>query len=338
VDAIDNAPVERVARAQKRKPAGLTRPDGRPTLSIVIPVYNERESLELLVAELRSVLDGLERPWEIVFVDDGSSDGSDAELAALARDDERIVNVRLRRNSGKAAALAAGFGRATGRLVITMDADLQDDPRSIPELLAKLDEGYDLVSGWKVRRRDPWSRRMLSRIFNGVTGRLTGVSLHDMNCGIKAYRAEVVRDLTLYGDHHRFIPVLAHQRGFKIGELPVNHRPRANGRSRYGLERLFRGFYDLLTVLFLGRFRHRPLHLFGGVGMIMTFAGFAICTYLTGVWLSGSGIGERPLLTLGVLLIVVGVQFLFMGFLGELMTSLMAERRQRESGGHGREP
>ena len=323
--------MERVARASKRKSAGLARPDGRPALSIVIPVYNERASLEQLVAELHSVLDEFERSWEIVFVDDGSTDGSDAELIRLARDDSGIVNVRLRRNSGKAAALAAGFRRARGRLLVTMDADLQDDPRSIPGLLAKLDEGYDLVSGWKVRRRDPWSRRTLSRIFNGVTGRLSGVSLHDMNCGIKAYRAEVVRELTLYGDLHRFIPVLAHQRGFRISELPVNHRPRENGRSRYGLERVFRGFYDLLTVLFLGRFRHRPLHLFGGVGMVMTFAGLTICTYLTAVWLGGSGIGDRPLLTLGVLLIVVGVQFLFMGFLGELMTSLMADRRSREA-------
>jgi glycosyltransferase involved in cell wall biosynthesis len=317
--------------------ATLTRTEGRTALSIVIPVYNERESLELLVTELRVVLEELERSWEIVFVDDGSTDGSDAVLIALARDDPRIVNVRLRRNSGKAAALEAGFRRAGGRLLVTMDADLQDDPRSIPGLIAKLDEGFDLVSGWKLSRRDPWSRRMLSKIFNGVTGKLTGVALHDMNCGIKAYRAEVVRDLTLYGDLHRFIPVLAHQRGFRVAELPVNHRPREHGRSRYGLERLFRGFYDLLTVLFLGRFRHRPLHLFGGVGMVMTFTGLVICTYLTGLWLSGTGIGERPLLTLGVLLIVVGVQFLFMGFLGELMTSLMAERRNRDSRGDERE-
>jgi glycosyltransferase involved in cell wall biosynthesis len=283
------------------------------------------------------VLAELDRSWEIVFVDDGSTDGGDAELIALARDDERIVNVRLRRNSGKAAALEAGFRRASGRMLVTMDADLQDDPQSIPGLIAKLDEGFDLVSGWKLRRRDPWSRRMLSKIFNGVTGKLTGVALHDMNCGIKAYRAEVVRDLTLYGDLHRFIPVLAHQRGFRVAELPVNHRPREHGRSRYGLERLFRGFYDLLTVLFLGRFRHRPLHLFGGVGLLMTFAGFVICTYMTALWFGGSGIGQRPLLTLGVLLIVVGVQFLFMGFLGELMTSLMAERRNRDSRGDERE-
>jgi glycosyltransferase involved in cell wall biosynthesis len=330
--------VKGVARAETGKATALVHADGRPALSIVIPVYNERPTLELLTAELRTVLDGLDQSWEIVFVDDGSSDGSDAELSALARDDARIVNVRLRRNSGKAAALEAGFRRAAGRFIVTMDADLQDDPRNIPGLMAKLEDGFDLVSGWKVHRRDPWSRRMLSRIFNGVTGKLTGVSLHDMNCGIKVYRAEVIRDLTLYGDQHRFIPVLAHQQGFRVSELPVNHRPRVNGRSRYGLERLFRGFYDLLTVLFLGRFRHRPLHLFGGVGTIMTLAGFAICIYLTGLWLSGSGIGERPLLTLGVLLIVVGVQFLFMGFLGELMTSLMAERRHRESRGDGREP
>jgi glycosyltransferase involved in cell wall biosynthesis len=299
------------------------------SVSVVVPVLDEREALPELHRRVREALAGV--PHEIVFVDDGSTDGSADELSALARDDARIVAVRLRRNSGKAAALDAGFRVVKGRLVVTMDADLQDDPRSIPSLLAKLDEGFDLVSGWKVRRRDPRSRRMLSRIFNGVTGKLTGVSLHDMNCGLKAYRAEVVKDLTLYGDHHRFIPVLAHQHGFRISEVPVNHRPRANGRSRYGLERLFRGFYDLLTVLFLGRFRHRPLHLFGGVGMLMTFAGFVICAYLTGLWFSGTGIGERPLLTLGVLLIVVGVQFLFMGFLGELMTSLMAERRSRDA-------
>src|SRR5215210_1813137 len=198
--------VDGVARVVQRKSAGLVGVPGRPALSIVIPVFNERESLELLVAELRSVLNELDLAWEVVFVDDGSTDGSHDELSALARDDARIVALRLRRNSGKAAALDAGFGAVRGRFVVTMDADLQDDPRSIPALLAKLDEGYDLVSGWKVRRRDPWSRRMLSRIFNGVTGRLTGVSLHDMNCGIKAYRVEVVRDLTLYGDHHRFIP------------------------------------------------------------------------------------------------------------------------------------
>lgn len=319
-------------RAEPGHPTVLARADSRPDLSVVIPVFNERESLEVLVKELRSVLDSLEESWEIVFVDDGSTDGSYDDVNAFARDDARIVAVRLRRNSGKAAALAAGFGTAKGRFVVTMDADLQDDPRGIPRLLAKLGEGFDLVSGWKVQRRDSWSRRFQSRVFNRVTGSLTGVSLHDMNCGIKAYRAEVVHDLPLYGDMHRFIPVLAHQRGFRIAELAVNHRPRANGRSRYGLERLFRGFCDLLTVLFLGRFRHRPLHLFGGVGMLMTFAGFAICTYLTGVWLSGSGIGQRPLLTLGVLLIVVGVQFVFMGFLGELMTSLMTERRNRGAG------
>ena len=323
--------MEGIARAQPTDAAGLPRVGARPDLSVVIPVYNERASLESLVKELSDVLETLPHAWEIVFVDDGSSDGSHEALTVLSRDDARIVALRLRRNSGKAAALDAGFRVARGRFVVTMDADLQDDPRSIPDLLAKLDEGFDLVSGWKVDRRDPWSRRMLSRIFNGVTGRLSGVALHDMNCGIKAYRAEVVRDLTLYGDHHRFIPVLAHQRGFRITELAVNHRPRVNGRSRYGLERLFRGFYDLLTVLFLGRFRHRPLHLFGGVGMLMTFVGFVICTYLTVLWFGGSGIGQRPLLTLGVLLIVVGVQFLFMGFLGELMTSLMAERRRSEN-------
>ena len=175
--------------------------------------------------------------------------------------------MRLRRNFGKAAALAAGFAEARGEIVVTIDGDGQDDPAEIPRLLAKLDEGFDLVSGWKTRRRDPFSRRVLSRIFNAVTGRISGLRLHDMNCGLKAYRAEVVRDVNLYGELHRFLPVLAHYEGYRIAELPVNHRPREHGRSRYGLERYLRGFLDLLTVSFMGRYQHRPLHLFGGLGL-----------------------------------------------------------------------
>jgi glycosyltransferase involved in cell wall biosynthesis len=296
-------------------------------VSVVVPVYNEERSVELLYDEVASALDGTGREWEAVFVDDGSTDGSFAALTRLHARTAQVRVVRLRRNFGKAAALAAGFAEAAGEIVVTIDADGQDDPAEIPRLLAKLEEGYDLVSGWKTRRRDPWRRRLLSRVFNAVTGWVSGVRLHDMNCGFKAYRAEVVRGLALYGELHRFLPVLAHERGFRIAELPVNHRPRAHGRSRYGLERYLRGFFDLITVSFMGRYRRRPLHLFGGLGLAAGLTGFAVCLYLTVLWLGGSPIGHRPLLTLGVLLVVVGVQFLSLGLLAELLTTHHEERQ-----------
>jgi dolichol-phosphate mannosyltransferase len=257
----------------------------------------------------------------LLVVEDGAGVESFESLTRLHDANENIRVVRLRRNFGKAAALAAGFGQARGEIVVTIDADLQDDPAEIPRLLVKLDEGFDLVSGWKTRRRDPLRRRVLSRIFNWVTGRMSGLRLHDMNCGLKAYRAEVVRGMPLYGELHRFIPVLAHYRGFRIAELPVNHRPREHGRSRYGIERYLRGFLDLLTVSFIGRYRHRPLHLFGGLGLILGLLGVAILVYLTIVKALGHAIGERPLLTLGVLLVVVGLQFFSLGLISEMLTS-----------------
>ena len=295
-------------------------------LSVVVPVYNEERSVELLFDEIAAALEPLGHEWEAVFVDDGSTDGS---LAALTRLHARTTNVRvvrLRRNFGKAAALAAGFRHSSGDVIVTLDADGQDDPAEIPRLLAKLDEGYDLVSGWKTRRRDPWRRRVVSRIFNVVTGWISGVRLHDMNCGLKAYRADVVRGLALYGELHRFLPVLAHERGFRITELAVNHRPREHGRSRYGLERYLRGFFDLITVTFMGRYRHRPLHLFGGLGLALGGIGFLICVYLSVLWFAGHAIGHRPLLTLGVLLVVVGMQFLSLGLIGEMITTHHEER------------
>ena len=290
-------------------------------ISIVIPLHNEERSIALLYDELQAALEPLGQEWEAVFVDDGSVDGSFAALTRLYDANENVRVVRLRRNFGKAAALAAGFGQARGEIVVTIDADLQDDPAEIPRLLVKLDEGFDLVSGWKTRRRDPLRRRVLSRIFNWVTGRMSGLRLHDMNCGLKAYRAEVVRGMPLYGELHRFIPVLAQYRGFRVAELPVNHRPREHGRSRYGVERYIRGFLDLLTVSFIGRYRHRPLHLFGGLGLILGLFGVAILVYLTVVKALGHAIGERPLLTLGVLLVVVGLQFFSLGLISEMLTS-----------------
>ena len=282
--------------------------------------------MALLFDELQAALEPLHEPWEAVFVDDGSTDGSFAALTRLHNAKDNVRVVRLRRNFGKAAALAAGFAQAQGDVVVTIDADLQDDPAEIPRLLAKLDEGFDLVSGWKAHRRDPLSRRALSRIFNWVTGRVSGLRLHDMNCGLKAYRAEVVKELRLYGELHRFIPVLAHYRGHRVAELPVNHRPREHGRSRYGVERYLRGFLDLLTVSFIGRYRHRPLHLFGGLGLGLGTIGFAILVYLTILKIGGHAIGERPLLTLGVLLVVVGLQFFSLGLISELITSQHEER------------
>ena len=295
-------------------------------ISVVIPVHNEERSVALLLDEIGSALEPLGQPWEAVFVDDGSEDGTFAALTRLHAAADNVRVVRLRRNFGKAAALQAGFEAAAGDVVVTIDGDLQDDPAEIPRLLAKLEEGFDLVSGWKTRRRDPLSRRVLSRIFNVVTGRLSGLRLHDLNCGLKAYRAEVVRGLRIYGELHRFLPVLAHYRGFRVAELPVNHRPREHGRSRYGMERYLRGFLDLLTVTFMGRYRHRPLHLFGGFGLLLGGAGTLVLLYLTAVKLSGEPIGHRPLLTLGVLLVVVGMQFLSLGLISELITSHHEER------------
>lgn len=300
-------------------------------LSVVVPLHNEERSLDALYAELRAVLDEL-GPWEAVFVDDGSTDGSFGVLTRLHSNAPNVSVVRLRRNFGKAAALAAGFAQSSGEIVVTIDADLQDDPRDIPRLLAKLEEGFDLVSGWKAQRRDPLSRRILSRVFNLVTGLISGIRLHDLNSGLKAYRADVVRGLRVYGELHRFLPVLAHDRGYRVAELPVNHRPRAHGRSRYGLERYVRGFLDLLTVTFMGRYRHRPLHLFGGLGLVLGFLGFVVLAYLTVLKVLGEAIGHRPLLILGVLLVVVGIQLFSLGLVSELVTSHHEERAAEREG------
>ena len=312
----------RPGRWPHRAPTGYP----RGVISVVIPVYDEEQSVELLYSELVAALDPLERAWEAVFVDDGSTDGTFGALTRLNGAYENVRVVRLRRNFGKAAALDAGFTEASGELIVTIDGDLQDDPAEIPRLLDTLDEGYDLVSGWKTQRRDPLTRRVPSRIFNGVAGRVSGLRLHDMNCGLKAYRAEVVHGMPLYGELHRYIPVLAHYRGYRVTELPVNHRAREHGRSRYGAERYVRGFLDLLTVTFMGRYRHRPLHLFGSLGLITVLIGLVILVYLTALKVAGQAIGHRPLLTLGVLLVVVGIQFLSLGLLSELITSQHEER------------
>jgi glycosyltransferase involved in cell wall biosynthesis len=293
-------------------------------VSVVVPLFNEEATVEALYDQVSDALTGLR--WEIVYVDDGSTDGSHAKLVRLHGEHSNVRVVRMRRNFGKAVALSAGFDAAQGDVIVTIDADLQDDPAEIPQLLAKLEEGYDLVSGWKCTRQDPFVRRLVSRIYNGTTAIVTGVRLHDMNCGLKAYRAEVLQNVRLYGDLHRFVPVLAHHLGFRTAEIPVNHRPRVHGRSRYGIERYTRGFFDLLTVAYLGRYRFRPLHFFGGIGLALGAVGSVICLYLTALKIGGAAIGGRPLLMLGVLLLVVGVQFFSLGLVGELLTSQHEER------------
>jgi glycosyltransferase involved in cell wall biosynthesis len=298
---------------------------GAVELSVVVPVLNEREVLPELLVEIERACDSLGRAWEVIFVDDGSTDGSAEVLEALAAGRDAMRVVKLRRNFGKSAALGAGFDHSRGDIVVTLDGDGQDDPAEIPALVGELDAGHQLVSGWKRERQDPVLRRWASRLFNWVTARLSGVSLHDFNCGLKAYRGDLARSLELYGELHRYIPVLAVQRGWRVTEVPVNHRPRRHGRSRFGFERYARGPFDLLTVLFIGRYQYRPLHLFGGVGVALILVGVVISAYLAVLRFSGETIGDRPLLLLGALLIVVGIQLLTFGLLGQMFVVMRQE-------------
>lgn len=287
-------------------------------VSVVVPAFNEVECIRRTHAEILAALSGV--PHEVIYVDDGSTDGTARVLEEIVASDEDARLVRFRRNFGKSAALAAGFARVRYSTVATMDADLQDDPKEIPRLLNKMfDEDLDLVSGWKRDRKDPLEKRIPSRLFNRTTQVLTGVKLNDFNCGLKVYRTEVVREVTLYGELHRYIPALAHYRGFRVGEDAVNHRERGGGSSKFGLERYVRGMFDLMSIVFLGLYQRRPLHLFGGIGMGISFVGFAICAYLSVLWFAGYGIGERPLLILGVLLIIVGIQSVSFGLIAELI-------------------
>ena len=296
-------------------------------LSLVIPVYNEAESLGPLVDEIDEGLAAHEGPYEIVFVDDGSGDRSFEVMQGLVekRDDVRVV--RLRRNFGKATALSHGFAAARGDIIVTMDGDRQDDPAEIPGLMAPLSRGYDLVSGWKQRRQDPLNKTLPSRFFNWTVRTASGIPLHDFNCGLKAYRRDVTETISVYGELHRYIPVVAAQAGFRVTEVKVNHRRRTAGRSKYGWRRYMRGYLDLLTVLFLGRYQHRPQHLFGGLGTLLAVIGVIIELYLTVEKLVfGEPIGQRPLLLLGALLIIVGIQLLSLGLVGELIANSRARR------------
>ena len=300
-----------------------------PQLSIVIPAYNEVESLPVLIVQMKDVLKKHNYTAEIIFVNDGSTDGTDEVLEQISSeqssDNIQVHVIHFRRNQGKAAGLMVGFAEARGEFVITMDADLQDDPQEIPKLLDALEtENADLISGWKYPRKDPLEKRAFSFVFNRVTALFTGVKLHDMNCGFKAYRAEVVKELHLYGDLHRYIPILCAQAGFRVGEVKVKHHPRRFGVSKYGLKRIPKGFFDLLTVLFLTRYLKRPLHVFGMIGGLVAFIGVIIGCYLAVLWFIKGGIGFRPLLMMSVLMVILGVQFFSIGLLGELVISYMS--------------
>jgi glycosyltransferase involved in cell wall biosynthesis len=296
-------------------------------LSIIVPVLNEAESLRQLHAEITAACDRGGIPFEVLFVDDGSTDASWRTIEQLAREQERVSGIRFRRNFGKAAALTAGMRAARGDALLMIDADLQDDPAEIPRLLAALDEGYDVVNGWKQRRLDPWHKVWPSRIFNRLVGLLTGLKLHDHNCGLKLFRAEVAREIRIYGELHRFIAVLAHARGFKVTEIAVNHRPRIHGRSKYGVRRFLRGFLDLLTVKFLTGFGHRPQHVLGAFGVFFFVLGLLGLGYMALYWvvmsLSGADpqIGTRPLLAYSVAATLLGAQALSLGLLAELLVS-----------------
>jgi glycosyltransferase involved in cell wall biosynthesis len=288
-------------------------------ISIVVPLLNESESLEELTECVSQELTNLNKSFEIVFIDDGSTDGSFDIIKKLKKKYTQIRSIRFSRNFGKSAALSEGFKIARGEIVITMDADLQDDPAEIPKLINEIESGYDLVSGWKQKRNDPLNKTIPSKFFNFITRQLTGIKIHDFNCGLKAYRSQVIKAIPVYGELHRYLPVLAHWLGYRVGELVVKHHPRKFGYSKFGVKRFFNGFFDLLTVLFITRYRQKPLHLFGFMGLGSSLLGGLILAYLSILWFEGHGIGQRPLFFLGVLLIIVGVQFFSIGLIGEML-------------------
>jgi glycosyltransferase involved in cell wall biosynthesis len=298
-------------------------------LSAVIPVFNEAESLEALHAELAEVGRNEGFPLDLVFVDDGSTDDSWSVIRRLAAADPQVRGIRFRRNFGKAAALSAGFRAARGDLVMTLDADLQDDPREIPKFLAQIERGHDVVSGWKQVRHDPWHKVWPSRVFNWLVGRMTSVHLHDHNCGMKCYRREVFSEVRLYGELHRFVPVLAHARGFRVGEVVIQHRPRRHGHSKYGMRRIVNGFLDLLTVKFLTGFGQRPQHMLGGVGLLLFSLGALGLMVLTALWIASRmsdawdnvHLHQRAAFFYALGALLLGGQLMSIGFLAELITA-----------------
>ena len=294
----------------------------RPYISVVIPLLDEEGSLRDLHDQLKNTLFKFGGNYELIFVDDGSTDNSFRVLRELRQRNNRVKAIRFRRNYGKSAALAVGFQKAQGEFVITMDADLQDDPAEIPNLIRELKSGYDVVSGWKRKRRDPISKTLPSKFFNFVTAKVTGIKIHDFNCGLKGYKRDVVKSVNVYGELHRYIPALAHWLGFRVGETVVNHRPRKFGKTKFGMMRFTRGFLDLLTVIFTTRYVRRPLHLFGGWGIFSTVIGLGVGAWLTyEKYFNDIPLSNRPLFIVALIMIIVGVQFISIGLLGELITS-----------------
>jgi glycosyltransferase involved in cell wall biosynthesis len=320
VSAEEESPAQSAIPSQRR-PQQNFQQHNRLDISVIIPLFNEEQSLRELVDQLKNALVRLGGHYELIFVDDGSTDGSFRVLRDIHFHNRRIKVIRFRRNYGKSAALMVGFQRAQGEFVVTMDADLQDDPAEIPNLINKLKTGYDVVSGWKKKRHDPISKTIPSRFFNFVTGLLTGIKIHDFNCGLKAYRRDVIKNINVYGELHRYIPALAQWQGYRITETVVQHRARKYGKTKFGMGRFFKGFLDLVTVLFTTRYIARPLHLFGVWGIVSAFCGFVIDAYLTAdKFLGKTSLTNRPLFLVGLILIIVGVQFVSIGLLGEMIT------------------
>ncbi len=304
-----------------------------PELSVVIPVYNERENVEELYKGLREVMEGIGREYEIIFVDDGSTDGSDEVLDKIAKEPfSKVTVVHFRRNFGQTAAMDAGFRQSTGKVIITLDADLQNDPADIPMMLDKLNEGYDIVSGWRKNRKDAFVKRTLpSMVANWLISKVTGVHLHDYGCTLKCYRREVVEHLTLYGELHRFLPALASHIGARVVEVPVTHHPRIHGESKYGISRVFKVLVDLMVVVFLLKYSSRPFRLFGSGGLVSFALGFLMALYLSlEKLLFGVHIGNRPLLLLSVLLMILGIQLASLGILAELLIRIYYENQGRQ--------
>ena len=299
-------------------------------ISIVIPVFNEHESIVDLYSEICEII-SLYNDWEIIFIDDGSSDGSAEIIIDIASKDSKVKLIRFFRNFGKSAALSEGFKYAKGDVIITMDADLQDDPKEIPNLVKKIGEGFDLVSGWKKIRHDPWTKTFPSKIFNFITKLLTGVKIHDFNCGLKAYRSAVIKSIEIFGGRHRYIPALAGQNNFSVSEIIVNHRPRKFGVTKYGGSRLFHGFFDLLTILFLNKYTQHPLHFFGMIGLTTFTVGSLteLVVLYYKFWLGDPFAKHIALLLLGVIFLFIGVQFFSIGLLGEMMARYSQRKEDR---------
>lgn len=291
-------------------------------LTIVVPVLNEELNIVPLYMKLIAVLKNITSNYEIIYVDDGSKDGTFTQLKELHKKEKNLKVISFRRNFGKAAALSAAFNMAEGKIVITMDGDLQDEPAEIPRFLEAMEKGYDMVTGWKTtKHKEGGFRRMPSLLFNKLASRLSGLKIHDFNCPFKAYKNEVVKELNLYGEMHRYIPALVHWNGYKIGEIKVLNYPRKFGKTKYSSSRILKGFLDLITVKYLMSYKNRPLHLFGTIGLLFTITGLLSGTYLFYQWLIGVGIGKRPLLMLSALMIMLGIQFCSIGLIGEMITN-----------------